>query len=167
MATAPNALDPREFRNALGAFPTGVAVVTTRAASGVPVGLTVNSFSSLSLDPPLVLWSLNVNSPSLEAFDRGSHFAVNILAADQLDIAKRFAVSAPDKFAQLGVHNGIAGMPLLADCAAHIECRRHARHSGGDHILYIGYVERVSYDQAKRPLVFCGGRYIVSGDILA
>jgi len=163
MADASAALDERDFRNALGAFPTGVAVVTTRAASGAFIGLTVNSFSSLSLDPPLVLWSLNVDSPSLAAFDRAPYFAVNILADDQVDISKRFGASRPNKFTRLEVHAGIGGVPLLAGCAAHLECRTYARHNGGDHMLFIGHVERVAFDQTKRPLVFYGGKYLTTG----
>jgi flavin reductase (DIM6/NTAB) family NADH-FMN oxidoreductase RutF len=158
--SAPTTLfDRREFRNALGCFPTGVAVVTTLAPSGAFVGLTINSFSSLSLDPPLVLWSLNGSSPSLGAFDRAPYFAVNILADDQVEVSRRFASPAPNKFAGLEVHAGIEGTPLIAGCAAHIECRTYTRHNGGDHVLFIGHVERFDYDAARSPLVFCCGQY--------
>ncbi len=160
------AIDAREFRNALGTFPTGVAVVTTRAANGAYVGLTVNSFSSLSLAPPMVLWSISATAPSLAAFDRASHFAVNILAEDQVEVSKRFSAAAPNKFGKLVVCGGIGGVPLLAGCAAQLECRRYARHNGGDHVLFIGHVERLAYDATKRPLVFCGGRYLSAGDAI-
>lgn len=163
MADGTATFDTREFRRALGTFPTGVAVVTARAASGAFVGLTINSFSSLSLDPPLVLWSLNAASPSLGAFDRAQHFAVNILAEDQVELARRFAAQRPNKFAQLEIHSGVDGVPLLAGCAARIECRNSARHNGGDHILFIGHVERFAYDAGKRPLVFYAGRFLTAG----
>jgi flavin reductase (DIM6/NTAB) family NADH-FMN oxidoreductase RutF len=163
MAGTSATFDAREFRRALGMFPTGVAVVTARAASGAFVGLTINSFSSLSLEPPLVLWSLNAASPSLGAFDRAQHFAVNVLAEDQVELSKRFASQRPNKFAHLEVRAGVDGVPLIAGCAAHLECRTYARHNGGDHILFIGHVERLGYDTHKRPLVFYGGRYLTAG----
>ena len=163
MADAAATFDTREFRRALGTFPTGVAVVTTCAASGAFVGLTINSFSSLSLEPPLVLWSLNVASPSLSAFDRARCFAVNILAEDQVELSKRFASPVANKFSRLEIHAGIEGVPLLAGCAAHLECRAAARHNGGDHILFIGHVERFGYDAQKRPLVFFAGKYLTAG----
>jgi flavin reductase (DIM6/NTAB) family NADH-FMN oxidoreductase RutF len=159
-------LDPRELRNALGMFPTGVAVVTTRAGSGAFVGLTINSFSSLSLEPPLILWSLNARSPSAAAFERATHFAVNILCQDQVEVSRRFASQVPNKFAQLEVDAGIGEVPLIRGCAAHVECRAHAQHDGGDHLLFIGHVERFAYDRTKKPLVFHGGRYCLSGDYL-
>jgi flavin reductase (DIM6/NTAB) family NADH-FMN oxidoreductase RutF len=158
--------DARDFRSALGMFPTGVAVVTTRAPSGAFVGLTINSFSSLSLDPPLVLWSLNVRSPSTSVFERATHFAVNILCDQQVEVSKRFASPAANKFAQIEVDAGIGDVPLIRGCAAHIECRAHAQHDGGDHLLFIGHVERYAYDRARRPLVFHGGRYCLSGEYL-
>ena len=158
--------DARDFRHALGMFPTGVAVVTTRAPSGAFVGLTINSFSSLSLDPPLVLWSLNVRSPSAGVFERATHFAVNILCDAQVEISKRFASQVPNKFAEIDVDAGLGDVPLIRGCAAHIECRAHAQHDGGDHLLFIGHVERYAYDRGLRPLVFHGGRYCLSGDYL-
>lgn len=167
MADAAAAFDAREFRRALGTFPTGVAVVSTRAPSGAFVGLTVNSFSSLSLDPPLVLWSLKAASPSLPVFDRAQYFAVNVLAEDQVAISKRFASHVPSKFAQLEVHAGLDEVPLIAGCAAHLECRTYARHNGGDHVLFIGHVERFAYDPDRRPLVFYRGRYLTAGTDIA
>jgi flavin reductase (DIM6/NTAB) family NADH-FMN oxidoreductase RutF len=166
MTEASETLNSRAFRNALGTFPTGVAVVTTCTAHGRPVGLTVNSFSSLSLDPPLILWSLKVNSPSLATFDHSPYFAVNILAEDQVKMSKRFAASRPRKFAKLELRAGVGGVPLLAGCAAHLECRRVGRHNGGDHVLYIGHVEQVAYDRTKRPLVFYSGKYLSAGNAI-
>lgn len=166
MADAAARFDAREFRNALGTFPTGVAVVTTRAPSGAFVGLTINSFSSLSLEPPLVLWALQLASPSLGAFDRARHFAVNILAEEQVELSRRFASQVPNKFSDLEVHAGLEGLPLIAGCAARLECRAAARHNGGDHVLFIGQVERFEYDARKRPLVFYAGRYHAAGSDL-
>ena len=163
MADTAASFDTREFRRALGTFPTGVAVVTARAPSGAFVGLTINSFSSLSLEPPLVLWALNGASPSLGAFDRAPYFAINILAEDQIDLSRRFATAGGNKFAHLDVRAGIEEVPLLAGCAAHLECRTQARHNGGDHVLFIGQVERFEYDARKRPLVFYAGRYHAAG----
>jgi flavin reductase (DIM6/NTAB) family NADH-FMN oxidoreductase RutF len=167
MADAAARFDALEFRKALGTFPTGVAVVTTRAANGAFVGLTINSFSSLSLEPPLVLWSLQLASPSLGAFDRARHFAVNILAEGQVELSRRFASQVPNKFSDLEVHAGIEGVPLIAGCAARLECRAAARHNGGDHVLFIGQVERFEYDARKRPLVFYAGRYHAAGSDLS
>jgi 3-hydroxy-9,10-secoandrosta-1,3,5(10)-triene-9,17-dione monooxygenase reductase component len=163
MAGTAATFDTREYRRALGTFPTGVAVVTTRAPSGAFVGLTINSFSSLSLEPPLVLWALNTGSPSLAAFDRAQYFAVNILAEDQVELSRRFASPVANKFSHLEVHAGIEGVPLIAGCAARLEFRPAARHNGGDHILFIGHVERFGYDAQKRPLVFFAGRYLTAG----
>lgn len=163
MADAAARFDALEYRKALGTFPTGVAVVTTTAPSGAFVGLTINSFSSLSLEPPLVLWSLQLASPSLGAFDRARYFAVNILAEGQVELSKRFASQVPNKFSDLEVHAGLEGLPLIAGCAARLECRAAARHNGGDHVLFIGQVERFEYDARKRPLVFYAGRYHAAG----
>jgi flavin reductase (DIM6/NTAB) family NADH-FMN oxidoreductase RutF len=160
------AFDRRDFRNCLGMFPTGVAVVTTVAPSGAFVGLTINSFASVSLDPPLVLWSLHANSPSMGAFDRASHFAVNILADDQVELSRRFASPQPHKFSGLKVNAGAGDVPLLEGCVATIECKGHARHTGGDHLIFVGHVERFCYDPQKRPLVFHGGRYCTAGQSL-
>lgn len=164
--SGPAPIDARELRNALGMFPTGVAVVTTRAGNGAFVGLTINSFSSLSLDPPLILWSLDARSPSVAAFERARHFAVNILCEDQVEVSRRFASKVPNKFAELDVDAGIGEVPLIRGCSAHLECRAHAQHDGGDHLLFIGHVERFAYDRGKRPLVFHGGRYCLSGTII-
>ena len=157
------AFDSKEYRRALGTYPTGVTVVTTLAPDGAPVGITVNSFASLSLEPPLVLWALNTGSASLGAFDRAQYFAVNILAEDQVELSRRFASPAANKFSHLEVHAGIEGVPLIAGCAACLECRAAARHNGGDHILFIGHVERFGYDAQKRPLVFFAGKYLTAG----
>jgi flavin reductase (DIM6/NTAB) family NADH-FMN oxidoreductase RutF len=154
----PPFLDSRSLRDALGEFATGVAVVTARAADGLPVGVTINSFASVSLEPPLVLWSLGLQSPSLAVFESCSHYAVNILAADQADLSQRFAQSQSDKFSGIETKVGVGGTPLLPGCCAWFECRNEMRYPGGDHIILVGFVENFCRD-SKAPLVFHGGRY--------
>jgi flavin reductase (DIM6/NTAB) family NADH-FMN oxidoreductase RutF len=153
------AADPvREFRNALGAFATGVTVVTTRAADGTPHGLTVNSFAAVSLDPRLVLWSQSIRAPSFALFASAAHFAVNVLALDQLELSRCFARPAPDKFAGVHFDEGLDGVPVLTGAAAAFECRAFARYPGGDHVIHVGEVERFSYTK-RAPLMFARGRY--------
>lgn len=150
--------DHRALRDALGAFATGVTVVTALDAEGRAIGLTVNSFNTVSLDPPLILWSLSLASPNLDAFRRASHFAVNMLAADQQAVSERFAQRSSDKFAELDWRSGLGGAPLLPHCCAVLECRNEAQHAGGDHLIFIGRVER--FERGDRPpLVFHGGCY--------
>jgi 3-hydroxy-9,10-secoandrosta-1,3,5(10)-triene-9,17-dione monooxygenase reductase component len=155
------AMDKRAFRNALGAFTTGVTVVTTRDAAGRDVGLTVNSFNSVSLEPPLVLWSLARGAASLQAFVEADHFAVHILAADQEPLSNRFAQRGADKFAALELERGEGGVPLLPGCAARFRCRTAYRHEGGDHEIFVGEV--LGFEAfAKPPLVFHQGAYAVA-----
>ncbi|MCC2632239.1 MAG: peptidase [Ramlibacter sp.] len=157
---APNrpAFDPREFRAALGCFATGVTVITTLAPDGSPVGLTANSFNSVSLDPPMVLWSLARKAWSLPVFLQAQHWAVHVLAADQEALSNRFARAGEDKFAGLALETSRHGIPLLAGCAARFECRTALRQEGGDHIIFLGQVE--AFERADRaPLVFLSGRY--------
>ncbi|HSW04941.1 flavin reductase family protein [Aquabacterium sp.] len=155
------AVDPRAFRNALGSFTTGVTIVTTRDAQGRDVGLTVNSFNSVSLEPPLVLWSLARNSASLEAFVEAEYFAVHILGAQQEQLSNRFAQRGIEKFAGVEVARGLGGVPLLPGCAARFECRTAYRHEGGDHEIFVGEVLSFEhFDQA--PLVFQQGGYAVA-----
>ena len=152
--------DQQDFRRALGQFATGVTVVTTRAKDGRPVGLTVNSFSSLSLEPPLVLWSLARNAHCREDFTHTSHFGVNVLAANQHHLSQQFAQTIPDKFAGVDCTDGTAGVPLLKGAVAHFLCRNVKQYDGGDHVIFIGEVE--DYKRfAGEPLVFCAGRYCV------
>ncbi len=150
--------DTRSLRDALGSFATGITVVTARAADGQPVGVTVNSFASVSLDPPLVLWSLGMASPSLPAFESCSHFAVNVLAADQTEFSQRFAQSQGDRFATVDWQTGAGGTPLLPGCCAWFECRNEMRYPGGDHLILVGCVENFRRED-KPPLIFHGGRY--------
>lgn len=152
--------DSRAFRAALGNFATGITVITTRTASGEYVGLTANSFNSVSLDPPLILWSLSLYSPTLPAFQRCSYYAVNILAADQIELSNRFAASEDDKFSGLEIRLGLGGAPLLSGCCAWFECRNEARHAGGDHLIFVGLVERFSHSD-RAPLIYHRGKYCV------
>ena len=157
-----NELDARAFRTALGSFATGVTVITARGANGELAGLTVNSFASVSLDPPLVLWSLSLYSPALAVFQDCSHYAINVLAADQMDLSDYFARptndSTEDKFSALPFEAGSGGAPLLPGCCARFECRNETRHPGGDHLIFIGLVEKYSCEE-REPLIFQGGRF--------
>jgi flavin reductase (DIM6/NTAB) family NADH-FMN oxidoreductase RutF/DNA-binding IclR family transcriptional regulator len=151
--------DSRELRRTLGAFVTGVTVITTTDGEGRFHGVTANSFSSVSLDPPLVLWSQVVNTQSHQTFFKAERFAVNILAEDQVELSNRFAKSSPEKFAGLEVDVGLGGIPLLRGCGARLQCRVVSRLPGGDHTIYIGEVD--SIEQAERkPLVFGNGQYL-------
>lgn len=156
--SAEGEFDPRDFRNALGSFATGVTVVTTRGEDGRAVGLTCNSFSSVSLKPPLVLWSLSLYSPNLPVFLKAGHFAVNVLAADQTALSRRFATPMADKFEGVAWTPGEGGCPLLAGAAAHMQCSNETRHYSGDHVILIGQVLRYAYRDVE-PLVFARGRY--------
>jgi 3-hydroxy-9,10-secoandrosta-1,3,5(10)-triene-9,17-dione monooxygenase reductase component len=159
----PNAssFDRREFRTALGAFATGVTVVTTRSPTGESVGLTANSFNSVSLQPPMVLWSLALNANSLPAFRQAQHWAVHVLAADQEALSNRFAARGTDKFAGLALDRGIGGVPLLHGCAARFQCRTAFQYEGGDHIIFVGEV--LDFDRSDAaPLVFHAGGYAVA-----
>ncbi|HJS89953.1 MAG TPA: flavin reductase [Steroidobacteraceae bacterium] len=151
----------RRFRSALGAFATGVTIVTARDGDGHDIGLTANSFNSVSLDPPMVLWSLAKDARSLPAFLAAPHFAVHVLAADQEELSKRFATRGSEKFAGLDVERGASQVPLLRGCSARFQCRTAFRHEGGDHVIFVGAVE--AFDQSDRPpLVFHGGRYALA-----
>lgn len=136
------ASDARHLRACLGSFATGVTVVTALSGDGRPVGLTVNSFNSLSLEPALVLWSLGTRSRSLDTFLSARRFAVNVLSAGQLALARRFSRSGIDRFAGVATHPGIDGMPLIEGALAWFECETRTHHRHGDHILFIGEVLR-------------------------
>ncbi|TQI81241.1 flavin reductase (DIM6/NTAB) family NADH-FMN oxidoreductase RutF [Serratia fonticola] len=155
---ADNTLDPRAFRRALGNFATGVTVVTAATEDGNRVGVTANSFNSVSLDPPLVLWSIDKRSGSYPVFEQASHFAINVLAADQIDLSNRFARPSEDKFAGVEVETGAGDIPLLIDCAARFQCEKYQQVDGGDHWILIGKV--VAFDDLGRaPLVYHQGAY--------
>ena len=152
------AFDLRDFRGALGQFATGVTVVTTLAADGRKVGMTANSFTSVSMEPPLVLWCPSKRSPSLTDFEESTHFAINILASDQHVLSRQFATPAIDKFVGAETSEGIAGVPLLDGALATFQCRTVSRHDAGDHVIYVGEVEQYE-NSGGAPLVFHGGKY--------
>jgi len=150
--------DARDFRRALGNFATGVTVITAQDSAGNKVGVTANSFNSVSLDPALILWSIDKRSGSKEVFLRASHFAVNVLAADQVKISNHFARPATDKFVHIELAEGLGGALLIPNCAAHFECERYQTIEGGDHIIIIGQVKRFS-DKGRAPLLYHQGVY--------
>jgi 3-hydroxy-9,10-secoandrosta-1,3,5(10)-triene-9,17-dione monooxygenase reductase component len=153
--------DPRAFRNALGAFPTGVCIVTTRRHDGRRAGLTVSSFNAVSLNPAMILWSLTRASPSASTFRDAEYFAVNVLAEEQQELSTHFARSAADKFAAFDACfvEGVGGLPLLEGAAARFQCRNSFQNYGGDHIVFIGTVEKHESWEERMPLVFFRGRY--------
>lgn len=153
------------LRSSLGRFATGVTIVTCADASGARSGLTVNSFSALSLEPPLVSWALRVESPSLAAFESAGHFAVNVLAEGQLELSKRFAAHEGEKFAVGRWHAGRHGAPVLAGALAVFECTTVSMQTHGDHVLFIGAVAH-AVAHAGAPLVFQAGRYRRLGEPL-
>jgi 4-hydroxyphenylacetate 3-hydroxylase, reductase component len=154
--------DQRAFRRALGQFATGVAIMTASAGDRL-AGVTANSFSSVSLDPPLVLWSLERKAQSLPIFREASHFAVNVLAANQVALSTRFARSGPEKFSETTWMPGNGGAPLIEGVAACFECVRTAEYDGGDHLILIGRVERFARFE-REVLVFAHGRYGLAVD---
>ncbi|MFZ5551057.1 MAG: flavin reductase family protein [Pseudomonadota bacterium] len=157
--------DTKALRTALGRFTTGVTIATCRDALGQPVGLTANSFNSLSLDPPLVLWSLRAASPALPAFEAASHFAINVLAESQVQLSRRFASAVPDRFADGQWAEGAGRVPVLAGCCAVLECALHSHQRLGDHVLFIGEVVAM-HEAALPPLLFQAGHYRLLGEIL-
>lgn len=153
-----NKNNQRELRDVLGNFPTGVTVVTTLDAKENPIGLTVSSFTSVSLDPPLILWCLARDSNMLTEFEACTHFTVNILAADQTHLSQRFALPSGDRFKGIAFEHGEGGIPMLPDCAARLQCRNTAQHDGGDHVIFVGEV--TDFDQTGKPsLAFSRGKY--------
>ena len=155
----PPAFSAQEFRVALGMFATGVTIVTARTADGQLMGLTANSFNSVSLAPPLVLWSLSRAAASMAVFSAGSHYAINVLAADQKALAERFATRGADRWAGVGFDDGAGGAPLLHGAAATFECFNRSRYEEGDHVIFVGEVERCAHRTGASPLLFHGGRY--------
>ena len=158
-------MDTRQLRDALGRFTTGVTVVTCCDAAGGFVGLTANSFSSLSLEPPLVLWSLRSASPAMASFEAARRFAVHVLADSQVELSRRFASKREDRFAEGSWSLGAHGAPVLVGCTAVLECETVSHQVAGDHRLFIGRVLACS-ESALAPLVFQAGHYRLLGEIL-
>jgi flavin reductase (DIM6/NTAB) family NADH-FMN oxidoreductase RutF len=158
LASDRSPIDPRDFRNALGTYATGVTIITAIGADGSPYGLTCNSFASVSLNPPLVLWSLGMYSSSLSVFQNANYFAINVLGASQQALANKFAKSSEDKFANVEWTRGLGDAPLLAESVATFQCRAANRYYGGDHVIFLGAVEAYSYNR-NEPLLFARGGY--------
>jgi flavin reductase (DIM6/NTAB) family NADH-FMN oxidoreductase RutF len=157
LASDSSPIDPRDFRNALGSYATGVTIITA-ADGGKLAGLTCNSFTSVSLNPPLVLWSLVIYSQSMSVFQNATHFAVNVLGIAQQDLAAKFAVSSADKFAGVDWKPGLGKAPVLAGGVANFQCRTADRYYGGDHVIFLGAVEAYAYTR-DAPLLFARGGY--------
>jgi flavin reductase (DIM6/NTAB) family NADH-FMN oxidoreductase RutF len=155
----PPSFSVQEFRAALGMFATGVTIVTARTQDGQLIGLTASSFNSVSLTPPLVLWSLARAAASMSVFSAGSHYAINVLAADQKPLAERFATRGADRWNGVAFDIGASGAPLLQGSAATFECFNRSRYEEGDHVIFVGEVERCAHRPGAAPLLFHGGRY--------
>lgn len=156
-----NPFDSREFRNALGSFATGVTIITTTANDGTQVGLTANSFNSVSLEPPLVLWSLAKNAGSVPVFEQAEHWNVHILSLEQEALSNQFASRGAEKFANVELETGITDAPLISNCATRLQCRNAFQYDGGDHIIFVGEV--LAFDTTdKAPLAFVGGQYALT-----
>jgi flavin reductase (DIM6/NTAB) family NADH-FMN oxidoreductase RutF len=152
-------LDSREFRNALGRFPTGVCVITATPEGGKPMGMTVNSFAALSLDPALILWSIQKNSECWAIFEQAKGYTVNVLADDQIDVSNAFAKKGDHDLPAGSYRIGKSGHPVLKGCIASFECTSNAQHDGGDHIILVGEVIEMDNSPTGEPLVFHGGKY--------
>jgi len=150
--------DAKAFRRALGNFATGVTIMTAQNAQGEKVGVTANSFNSVSLDPPLILWSIDKRSSSFAVFEQATHFAVNILSADQIELSNKFARSKDDKYANVDFELGAGNAPLLKECSAVFECERFNIIEGGDHWIILGRVVNFQ-DNGRSPLLYHQGAY--------
>jgi 3-hydroxy-9,10-secoandrosta-1,3,5(10)-triene-9,17-dione monooxygenase reductase component len=148
----------RLLRNAFGSFATGVTIVTARSHAGTLCGVTANSFSSLSIDPPLVLWSLGRSASSFPVFEQSSHCTIHVLNETQELLARRFATSGIDRFAGLDFEVGPGGVPVIGEVAARFDCRIVNRNWGGDHLIYIAEVDEFIHDPTRRPLLFHSGK---------
>ena len=159
-APVASGIDPAEFRRCLGSFVTGVTVITALDDRGRPIGMTANSFNSVSLDPPLIVWSLRTSAKTFPIYNQAARFVVNILSEDQVAISNQFARSVDDRFAGVPSTAGIGGVPLIDGCSAYLECRAEATYPGGDHAIFLGRVERI-VATSRKPLAFGAGRYMV------
>jgi flavin reductase (DIM6/NTAB) family NADH-FMN oxidoreductase RutF len=154
-----SAFIPEDYRAALGQFATGVTIITAVDPEGQRIGLTANSFNSVSLSPPLVLWSLSKQSKSLPGLQAAQHYAINVLAGDQRLLAERFASRGIDRFAGVNWRPGLSGAPLIDGAVATFECRQYKHHDEGDHLIFIGEVEHFHRRIGAVPLLFHGGRF--------
>lgn len=159
-STTPSADSLKLFRDALGSFATGVTVITTVTPEGQRIGLTANSFTSVSLDPPLVLWSLKKNSVNLKVFTKATHFAINVLSSEQKSLCYRFASKVDgDRFDGVALEPSAFDLPLLAGSLARFECSKYRAYEAGDHVMFLGQVECFSKGQGEA-LIFSGGRIL-------
>lgn len=152
--------DSRAFRRCLGRYPTGVTVITARHGDNL-VGMTVNSFASVSLDPPLILWSIRRESKQAEAYRNAEHFAVNMLAHDQMQVSQWFGKGLPEKFGLVSWEAGLGGAPLIHGALAQLECERVSVQEAGDHLILIGEVKQYAHFDGK-PLTFSNGEYVMT-----
>lgn len=153
--------DPKDFRRALGKFPTGVTIITTRDNEGKPIGMTASSFNTLSIEPKLILWSIDKSAWSIETFTKSKSFAINVLRSDQVELSNRFARRGEDKFAGLTLTEGVNGSPLLDRAVAWFECTTWNVYEGGDHFIIVGKVDDYAYEENASSLAFYNGRYAV------
>lgn len=160
-------ITPEMFREATASFATGVTVITTLTAEGDPIGITANSFTSVSLDPPLVLFSLARRAYSAPLFEQADSYAINILNAAQLPIADRFARAGADKWSGVSFTSGIDGSPLLDGALSCIECRPYASYDGGDHLIFVGRTVRISRGSECAPLLFYKRSFRELGSLIA
>lgn len=153
-----NSFTQQDFRNALGGFATGITVITTLGKNGQKVGMTANSFNSVSLTPPLILWSIGKNTNCFEDFMAADAFAVHVLAEDQQDLSNLFATTGIDRFADLECNEGLSGVPILPHYSVCFQCKMAKQYDGGDHIIMTGEVVQFD-DNGLQPLVFYRGNY--------
>lgn len=159
--TAQASFNPKAFRDALSTFTTGVTIITTRDTEGAPIGITANSFNSVSLNPPLVLWSLAKSAYSLDAFSNNKHWNVHVLSVEQEGLSGRFASRGEDKFSGIELDRGINDVPLLHNCTARFQCRTAFMYEGGDHVIFVGEV--LGFDKSTfPPLAFQSGQYALT-----
>ena len=152
-------VNDREFRSALGCFATGVTIITALGPRGELLGNTVNSFSSVSLDPPLILWCMGRHAMSLKSYLSTDNFTVNILAHDQRELSNRFAKAGADKWTDVAYDTGNSGCPILKGTMAVFECKTRHTYMGGDHVIFVGEVMHAAFDMARNPLLFLQGKY--------
>lgn len=162
---ATGSADPKQFRNALGRFATGITVITTCTSSGKCEGMTANSFSAVSLDPPLILWSIRNEAPSLASFVDAGAFAINILTQEQAGLSHHFASPKEDKFTGIEVITGYRNCPLIPGALARFECELEKTIPAGDHQIMLGRVIRADYDDKAQPLLFSTGKYAIAAPL--
>jgi flavin reductase (DIM6/NTAB) family NADH-FMN oxidoreductase RutF len=155
---AERTFDTAHFRQALGQFATGVTIITTRLADGTFRGLTASSFNSVSLDPPLVLWSLSNGANSMPIFTGNSHYVINVLNAEQAHLAKRFATRGVDPWEGVEYELSRTGQPIIQGVSAWFECHNRSRYPEGDHVIFVGEVEFCEFSPSP-PLIFHSGQF--------